>query len=455
MESLVLSDAFLWAELTASFLLLLFLSLCAIVGRHPSENNMRRAIGTLSIACVTFAVVVAVQIFVNDAPMRVEFKGSPLYFVDSASSVLMVAAALIIAIVGNFSLTYLHLDPGFQRYFFAFAMFFFGILQVFSAVNAPLFLAGWEFVGISSAMLIAFFQQRTEPVSNSRLAFGFFRIGDVGLFTGLTVICHVSASGLVPWMTPGLPQDSLPLTFALIGVAVAAAVKMSLLPFVSWLPRAMEGPTPSSAVYYGALSVHAGAFLLWRMGPQLLGISGAGVFLVILGIATSLYAAWCGRIRPDVKTQLAFGSMAQLGLICVEIGFGWQSLAIWHIVGHMCFRTLQFLSAPSALHTFRLLNIARASSSAGFHLEKLLPPSFQTRIYRLGLAELHVSDLLRSLVLQPLGSLAESFLYFDRRLLANLRFMLDRGSEGRSSGVRDEQVPSPQSASDKLRMELP
>jgi NAD(P)H-quinone oxidoreductase subunit 5 len=132
-------------------------------------------------------------------------------------------------------------------------------------------------------------------------------------------------------------------------ILLAAMGKSALIPFSGWLPRAMEGPTPSSAIFYGALSVHLGAYLLLRASPLLDQSPLLAVLVTIIGLATAAYAALVARVQTDIKSALSFASLTQVGLIVAEIGIGFRYLALVHLLGHACLRTLQFLRAPALL----------------------------------------------------------------------------------------------------------
>src|SRR5438045_9561197 len=133
---------------------------------------------------------------------------------------------------------------------------------------------------------------------------------------------------------------------------LAAAGKAAQVPFSGWLPRAMEGPTPSSAIFYGAISIHAGAYLLLRVQPMLVQSGFACAMVIAIGVATAIHGTMAGRASADAKTSLASASLTQVGIVFVEIGIGWQSIALVHISGHAMVRTLQFLRAPSMLHDY-------------------------------------------------------------------------------------------------------
>jgi NADH-quinone oxidoreductase subunit L len=139
-------------------------------------------------------------------------------------------------------------------------------------------------------------------------------------------------------------------TIIAVLLVLAVAGKSALLPFSGWLPRAMEGPTPSSAVYYGSLSIHAGCFLLLRAAPLLQHAPAARLLAGALGASTAIFAGITTRVQSDVKSSLAYASLTQVGIIVVEIALGWDRIAFLHLAGHACFRLLQFLSAPNVLH---------------------------------------------------------------------------------------------------------
>ena len=126
-------------------------------------------------------------------------------------------------------------------------------------------------------------------------------------------------------------------TIIAVLLIVAVAGKSALLPFSSWLPRAMEGPTPSSAVYYGSLSIHAGCFLLLRAAPLLEQTPAARLLAGAVGVATALFAATTTRVQSDVKSSLAYASLTQVGIIVFEIAIGWYTIAFVHLAGHASF----------------------------------------------------------------------------------------------------------------------
>jgi NAD(P)H-quinone oxidoreductase subunit 5 len=191
----------------------------------------------------------------------------------------------------------------------------------------------------------------------------------------------------------------------LIGLLLlaAAAGKSALIPFSGWLPRAMEGPTPSSAVFYGALSVHLGALLLLRVSPLLDRSYILSAAVVVLGLASALFGAMTARVQSDVKSALAYASLTQVGIITAEIGFGLRYIALIHIIGHACLRTLQLLRAPTLLRDYRGIE-----NAIGSHLplernrwDTWLSPQMRLRLYRLSFERGYFDSLLDAYVVHP------------------------------------------------------
>jgi NAD(P)H-quinone oxidoreductase subunit 5 len=207
---------------------------------------------------------------------------------------------------------------------------------------------------------------------------------------------------------------------------IAVAGKSALIPFSGWLPRAMEGPTPSSAIFYGALSVHLGAFLLLRFSPLLALSPVLCCVVIVLGIATAILASISGRVQADVKTALAFASLMQVGIITTEIGvagllpqrlgYAMEYLALVHIIGHACLRTLQLLRAPNLLHDYHVLE-----NALGAHLPsqegrgKLVPDRFQVAMYRLGIERGYLDAFINEYVARPFVAVFRWFDGLERR----------------------------------------
>jgi NADH-quinone oxidoreductase subunit L len=277
------------------------------------------------------------------------------FLVDRLSLAFAALSTAIAGVVSAFSNRYLHREAGYNRYFVLLAMFVTGMLLVALAGNVAVLFVGWELVGLSSALLVGFFQERPAAVANAFRVASVYRISDAAMLSAAVMLHHVAGTNSLSLLFGGDAASTTSLTAAnatIIAVLliVAVAGKSALLPFSGWLPRAMEGPTPSSAVYYGSLSIHAGCFLLLRAAPLLEKAPTARVLAGALGAATAVFAALTTRAQSDVKSSLAYASLTQVGLIVVEIAVGWYTIAFVHLAGHACFRLLQFLSAPNVLH---------------------------------------------------------------------------------------------------------
>jgi len=346
------------------------------------------------------------------------------FLVDRLSLGFAALSAAIAGIVSAFSNRYLHRESGYNRYFALLAMFVTGMLLVALAGNVEVLFIGWEFVGLSSALLVAFFHERPAPVSNALRVLSVYRISDAAMLSAAVLLRHTAGT------------DSLSLLFGGAGAAttvdltgtnaiiiavlliVAVAGKSALLPFSSWLPRAMEGPTPSSAVYYGSLSIHAGCFLLLRSAPLLEQAAGARLLAGGLGAATAIFAGITTRVQSDVKSSLAYAALTQVGIIVVEIALGWYTIAFIHLAGHACFRLLQFLTAPNVLHDLHGIEDDlgdRPSPEVGY-LEALTPDPVRRRLFFIALERGFLDSILERVVVEPFRRLARQLTRLDGRL---------------------------------------
>jgi NAD(P)H-quinone oxidoreductase subunit 5 len=276
-------------------------------------------------------------------------------------------------------------------------------------------------------LLIGFFQLRPYPVENGLWVFAVYRAGDIGLLVGVFAMHHWTGSTT---FSSGLPlfagNQALIVSLLLL---LAASGKAAQIPFSGWLPRAMEGPTPSSAIFYGAISIHAGAYLLLRIQPILAQSAPASALVILIGVATAIHSAIVGRASADAKTSLAYASLTQVGVIFVEIGFGWTTLVVAHILGHAMVRTLQFLRAPSMLHDYHQMRSAIGSeiTGAATQFEDLLSEKVRLWLYRWAFDRGHLDTILDRWMVQPLLNLS--------RLLARLDDLGSPRSRTRPAGA--------------------
>ncbi len=336
--------------------------------------------------------------------------GFPLALVYDRLSLPMAALTIVlVGIVGSFSVRYLHRDPGYFRFFLLLHLFGFGSQLVFTAASLDLLVAGWELVGITSVLLIGFFQCRPEPARNALRVFGTYRVADVFMLLAVFLAHHWFGTAMWrelfsgDWPAHGHEMHGTGGVVVCLLLILAACGKSSQGPFSGWLPRAMEGPTPSSAVFYGAISVHAGAYLLLRIQPLIAESWIATGFLLFVGSTTAFLATLIHRTCADAKTSLAYASMTQLGIIFCEVALGWTTLALLHTIGHAMVRTAQFLRAPSMLHDYHRLHAAAGGHLAetGTHYDSLVPKKAQLWLYTLGMERGCYDALLERFVLKP------------------------------------------------------
>ncbi|HVH29918.1 MAG TPA: proton-conducting transporter membrane subunit [Vicinamibacterales bacterium] len=345
------------------------------------------------------------------------------FLVDRLSLGFAVLSTAIAGIVSAFSNRYLHRESGYDRYFVLLAMFVTGMMLVALAGNVTVLFIGWELVGLSSALLVAFFHERPAAVSNAFRVLSVYRISDAAMLSAAVLLRHVAGTDSLSLLFGSGTASSIGLsttnaTIIAMLLIVAVAGKSALLPFSSWLPRAMEGPTPSSAVYYGSLSIHAGCFLLLRAAPLLEQTPAARVLAGVLGGATAVFAGITTRVQSDVKSSLAYASLTQVGIIVVEIAIGWYTIAFVHLAGHACFRLLQFLSAPNVLHDLHGIEdaIGDRPSPASGHLEAVTSERVGRHLYLIALERGFLDNVLDRVVVEPFTRLARMLTHLDEWL---------------------------------------
>jgi len=397
----------------------LLLALAWLVGAVPSERVIARltqltlGLGTLgSVALAGLMLHADVQQVVIHLGTWLgvgHYRFPLIILVDRLSLPFMVLTSTLGGIVGVFSVRYLHRDEGHFRFFTLLHLFTFAMLVLTCGGTIDLLLGGWELVGLTSVLLIAFFQQRRGPVDNAMRAFVTYRACDIGLLVAAVFMHHDAHTAIFveafggPWPA----GDATPLAASaplIAGLLLWAAMgKSAQVPLSGWLPRAMEGPTPSSAIFYGALSIHAGPYLLLRAAPLLDRAPLVSAAVVVVGLLSAVHATLVGRAQSDAKTALAYASMAQVGLIFVEIGLGLRMLALLHIAGNATVRTLQFLRAPSMLHDYHRIEagIGGQVAPTGAHYEMILPERARRWLYRLALERGHHDRLLDRFVVGP------------------------------------------------------
>ncbi len=342
-----------------------------------------------------------------------------LFYLDRISAVYLFCVWAIFSIIVKYCRVYLHRESGYKRFFLTIFGFVFGLNLVILSGSIDILFAGWEIVGIASFLLIAFYRHRVQPVRNALRAYTVYRFCDIGLLLGAWMshlLFHESQhfSQLADlFNNPAMPPAgaaSLWLVSTLI--LIAASGKSAQFPFCFWLPRAMEGPTPSSAIFYGALSVHLGVFLLLRTEPiwSYHYLTRSSVF--VIGLLTVIVASISEKTQSNIKGQIAYASITQVGFMFMELSLGLETLVLVHFLGNAFLRCYQLLVSPSIVaHLLRVEGSADTdfyiSNHARFQflpasLRNTLPEVLQNTLYVFSLQEGNLELLVRAVLWSPL-----------------------------------------------------
>tara|TARA_R110002072_G_scaffold145460_1_gene291942 strand:- start:86684 stop:88075 length:1392 start_codon:yes stop_codon:yes gene_type:complete len=402
--------------------LLVVLGLPMLLGKALSEsvqsNFTKAAVLTgLSAAVVILGLMLAFDSrhvpieFGNWVSIPQEHFHFHLKFVfDRLSVPFAILTFVLCGTVGAFASIYLHREAGYRRFFLFYAMFLLGMMVSSLAGTIETLFFGWELVGLSSALLIAYFHERPGPVRNGHRVWTVYRVADAAFLVAALTLHHLTGAGdfdglmgTGPWPEGVAAIDSWHALIVGLLLLVAAAGKSGMVPFSGWLPRAMEGPTPSSAVFYGALSVHLGTYLLLRVSPLLEASLPLSIAVVVLGLVSAIFGTLASRVQSDVKNALAFASLTQVGIITVEIGCGLRYIALIHMIGHACLRTLQLLRAPSVLKDFQSLEnaIGERLSTGPSIWQRIIPKSQRAWLYRFALERGYLDGFLNEYIVRP------------------------------------------------------
>jgi len=331
------------------------------------------------------------------------------FMYDTLALTFALLITFLASVTLRFSATYLHREVGFHRFFMALLVFVAGMLFIALAGNAAVAFVGWELAGVSSWLLIGYAYDRPTATVNAQRAFITNRVGDAGFMLGIALA--FAWVGSLEWAA--LAQAHLdPLWTGLLalGFVIAALAKSAQVPFAPWIARALEGPTPSSAIFYGALLVHAGVYLLLRLQPVLEQVPALLVIIAALGLLTAGYGYLSGLVQTDVKSALSFATTTQVGLMFVAIGLGWFEWALWHLVLHALWRAWQFLASPAYMHMVD----ARPAPSAPTWLAR------RSGLYRAALQRFWLDSLTDALLVRPTLNIARDVRAIDETVVSRM-----------------------------------
>jgi len=330
-----------------------------------------------------------------------------LYF-DKISAVYLFVGAILTFLITVYSRYYLHREKGYKRFFVTVLLFYLGYNTTVLSGNFETLFIGWEILGISSFLLIAFYRERYLPVRNAVKVFTVYRIGDVGILLAMWASHHLWHENITfaklynyDLVHEHLASHSLVGVIISLGLLVAAAAKSAQLPFSSWLPRAMEGPTSSSAIFYGSLSVHFGVFLLLRTLPFWEQQTSIRILIGLLGLSTAIVAVLIARVQSSIKSQIAYASIGQIGIIFIEVAAGFETLALFHFAGNAFLRTYQLLVSPSVV-TYLIKDQFYNFKPRKHKLEDSLPRRLEYTLYMLSMKEFNLDLIMNRWIFYPL-----------------------------------------------------
>ena len=281
--------------------------------------------------------------------------------IDTLTAVMLVVVANVSFLVHFYSIGYMHEDPSRQRFFAYLSLFTFAMLMLVTADNLVQMFFGWEGVGLASYLLIGFWYEKPSANAAAIKAFVVNRIGDFGFALGIFLIFQLTGAVSFEQIfaaAPGLAGKTIhvfggdwdALTIACLLLFMGAMGKSAQFLLHTWLPDAMEGPTPVSALIHAATMVTAGVFMVARLSPLFDLAPNALIVVTIVGATTAFFAATVGLVQNDIKRVIAYSTCSQLGYMFVGLGLGGYSLGIFHLFTHAFFKALLFLGAGSVIH---------------------------------------------------------------------------------------------------------
>jgi NADH-quinone oxidoreductase subunit L len=333
-----------------SVALSLIVALAAVVGAHASAGHT--LLQTLWVWLPGGAAETAVHGAAGVTPLQVDWA----YVVDPLSSVMILVVTFVGFLIHVYSTGYMAHDPGYARFMSYLNLFMFAMLTLVLGANYLVLFVGWEGVGLCSYLLIGFWFEKQSASDAGKKAFIVNRIGDAGFLLGMFLIfvtfgsldfravAEAAAHMPVEWAWGG--------TLTVIGLLlfVGACGKSAQVPLYVWLPDAMEGPTPVSALIHAATMVTAGVYMVARSAAIYAHAPNALLVIAVVGAFTAIFAASIGLVQNDIKRVLAYSTVSQLGYMFLACGVGAFAAGIFHLMTHAFFKALLFLGSGSVIH---------------------------------------------------------------------------------------------------------
>lgn len=361
--------------MTTEHLILAILLLSPVVGflinglRFTSQKGVLA--GTIATSAVFVSFICAITLFVQLLGLPAEQRSFrleyfewmsvaglrlPVAFVfDSLSSLMVLIITGVGTLIHLFSVGYMSHDERPAKYFSYLNLFIFNMLLLVLGSNLILMFVGWEGVGLCSYLLIGFWFKDADKAAAGMKAFITNRIGDAGFLLGLFTLFFTFGSLEFSQIIAGLPPEietlwTGPLTLAALFLFVGAMGKSAQIPLYVWLPDAMAGPTPVSALIHAATMVTAGVYMIIRLNPLFLLAPHAMEVVAVIGALTAFFAATIGLTQYDIKKVLAYSTVSQLGYMFLAVGVGAFTAGFFHLMTHAFFKALMFLGSGSVIH---------------------------------------------------------------------------------------------------------
>jgi NADH-quinone oxidoreductase subunit L len=329
----------------------------------------KRWVGTIGSATVALSFLITLKIFLEFIKLPVDarsmekvvytwiasgpFKVSVAFLIDPLSLIMMLVVSGVSTLIHIYSIGYMYDDEGFYRYFSFLNLFVFAMLTLVSANNFLLMFVGWEGVGLCSYLLIGFWYEKQSASDAGKKAFVVNRIGDFGFLLGIFLIFWTFGSvnfKEVFALAAKYPLGSGVITAITLLLFLGATGKSAQLPLYTWLPDAMEGPTPVSALIHAATMVTAGVYMVARCSGLYVLAPVSLMVVAAVGAVTAIYAATIGMAQYDIKRVLAYSTVSQLGYMFLACGVGAFTAGIFHLMTHAFFKALLFLGSGSVMH---------------------------------------------------------------------------------------------------------
>jgi NADH-quinone oxidoreductase subunit L len=327
----------------------------------------------------SFAASIGGKSFIYDMPIGV--------LIDGPSALLLVVVTLVSLMVQIYSIAYMHEDTRYRRYFAFVSFFTSSMLGLVVSSNILVGFMSWELMGLASYLLIGFWFEKDGPTEAQKKAFMTTKLGDSGLYVALLFIFAKVGSFQITQIHQFINHGYMTTTTATviaIGILFGAMGKSAQFPLFIWLPDAMEGPTPGSALIHAATMVAAGIFVVARLYFVFLAAPDAMLAAAWIGCATAFLAAAMALVSYDIKRVLAFSTVSQLGFMMCALGVGGYTAGLFHLTTHAFFKALLFLGAGSVIHSVHTNDMRLMGG-----LSKKMPVTFLT----MGAAILAISGI--------------------------------------------------------------